>query len=896
MQYKTNRLWGYLLSLLLMSFCGVTIVYADPPPVIVWGIGDVGNSSGTIVLGGSNQQVVSCFPAGTGVTLGNRKIKKIEDVVAGDVVLSQNEDGKLVSSTVSNIEKPVRDEMCRIDFKGGDKLELTSEHPVMTNNGWSSINPGKTKLEKGAPKVNELKIGDWLQKENGGYAEVSNVSCRNEKVQTYNLILGGDVHTYFADGYLVHNKYQIYVPPGAPPGFTVEVQTWTCFAAGTKVDMASGTKSNIEDVKVGDEVVSQSESGERSVSTVTALDQPVREHMCKLDFSNGSTVKLTEEHPLMTTEGWKALDPNKTKNENPELKVGKLETGDTVVRDDGTKAVLQNISCWSEKTQAYNLILGNGAHTYFADGFLAHNKGGGACEAPPLPDCPAGTYPTDEVVSSSCVNRYSFCGIGSMYKVLEGCDCELKHCGKDCEFTACYGWYIQAHHCEPYCGVTIDGVCKECGPTISPWSACDPNTHKRTRACGVFCAQNVSLCDPYTLEEDCTVDVKGTLFDATNMNACPSFDPATGYLVGVDTTLTANNRTFGLADQKNSPATHPWPLITPTVATTNSVGNYSVRVYSPTTYNYDFTSLKDIYVVSEGPKLTCTSSSVVAPASDPTCMTQPCSKVNNISFGFNRYWGGWWQTVGAGVHGEKGIKSSIPSTYPSEQSLILRDPAIGNRDGVLSYGTLTDFMLGVNPNAKVSNNLWQIKSSYDGVIYDYNFFNQQFKKYVTTAWDGTSPLVYDDKGKGYQIFKVTGSIADFNYSPVGTQKVIFLVNGDVNIGANLTIPDGAFMAILASGDITFKTTVTKAEGWYLGRNIFVRCTDANSDLECDRTDSQFLGNGSFVGWKGIYLKRDMGGANNILNPAQKFTYRLDLYNNAPEPLKNVTKMYKPYVP
>ena len=108
---------------------------------------------------------------------------------------------------------------------------------------------------------------------------------------------------------------------------------------------------------------------------MTALDQPVREHMCRLDFSNGTFVKMTEEHPLMTRDGWKALDPNKTKEENPELIVKKLGVGDTVVREDG-EAVLENISCWSANTPAYNLILDNGAHTYFADGFLAHNKGG----------------------------------------------------------------------------------------------------------------------------------------------------------------------------------------------------------------------------------------------------------------------------------------------------------------------------------------------------------------------------------------------------------------------------------------------------------------------------------------------------------------------------------------
>ena len=66
----------------------------------------------------------------------------------------------------------------------------------------------------------------------------------------------------------------VNVPPALPPP---NVDPWTCFPAGTKVSMAStgGTK-NIEDVKVGDQVVSQDESGNRSVSTVAKLEQPVR--------------------------------------------------------------------------------------------------------------------------------------------------------------------------------------------------------------------------------------------------------------------------------------------------------------------------------------------------------------------------------------------------------------------------------------------------------------------------------------------------------------------------------------------------------------------------------------------------------------------------------------------
>jgi hypothetical protein len=509
---------------------------------------------------------------------------------------------------------------------------------------------------------------------------------------------------------------------------------------------------------------------------------------------------------------------------------------------------------------------------------ITHNT----CKGIVLPNCPAGTHPGDPVISVTCGWTEKVCAYGSQFSLGADCNCREN----------CTGYnYNSTRECNPVCDrvVTQHTCVPNCNANAwSDWSPlCGSQTQTRTNNCGTV----ETRATPNYIE--CEGLIRGTIFDASDLSACPSFDPVTGYLVGVDTTLTANNRTFTMTDQSNvSP--HPWSLLSP--ALTNSVGNYSVRVYAPTTYNYNFNSLSDIYITSTGPKLTCTSASAVVPSNNiPGCTTQPCTLVKNMSFGFNRYWSGWWQAQGASVHAEDGLKSSIPSDYPGEQSLILKDPAIGNRTGVLSYGLFSDTMLGLNTNAKVSTNLWQVESKYTGIIYDHDYFKQQFKKYTTTVWDGVSPIVYDDKGLGYQIFKVSGPVT-FSYVPTGTEKTIFLIDGNVTINTNLVVPVGAYLSIISNGDISFGTAVTRVDGWYVAKNILVPCIDANSDTQCDRTDVQFQGNGSFVAWRGMTLKRDRGAVANIAGPAEKFTYRLDLYNNAPDPMKNVTKIYRPYVP
>ena len=452
------------------------------------------------------------------------------------------------------------------------------------------------------------------------------------------------------------------------------------------------------------------------------------------------------------------------------------------------------------------------------------------------------------------------------------------------------GSVTQTRTCTENCGTdncagvaTSQTICTECGPVISAWSACSAVTHKRTRTCSENCGTD--NCAGVSLTEDCLGAVRGTLFNASDYTSCPAFDPATGYLTGLPVGAGAPSRSFGFSGT--------WPPLS--AATTNASGNYSTSVYAPGSYDYDFSSLSDIYVTGGGPKLTCVSATATVPGSPPSCTTQPCSLVNNMSFGFWRMYGGWWQAVGGNVYGKTGIKSEIPSSLATEMSLILPDATAGNRRGLLSYGvTRPANMLGTNPNARVSASLWEKESKYSGQVYDWDFFDKRFNLFAKTTWSDGQAINYDDLGIGYQIFKSAGSISAFDFSPTGTQKAIFHVNGDLRVTGNITVPSGAFLAIIAKGTITFDQTVTQADGWYVANNISVPCLDVGGD-GCDKTDSQFLGNGTFVGWSGITLGRTRGITNNTA-PSEKFTYRQDLFLNAPKPMKMYTKFYQPFVP
>lgn len=166
----------------------------------------------------------------------------------------------------------------------------------------------------------------------------------------------------------------------------------SCFAAGTQVALADGGERNIEDIRVGDRVLGQ----DGAVNTVTGIERP-RLGDRLLYAINGGAAFVTAEHPFWTMAGWKAIDPTATARENPRLPVGKLAVGDKVavaaisVARSAPGARLLPVSyaptplreipigtilgvAADPDTVVYNLILA-GNHTYYANGYLVHNKG-----------------------------------------------------------------------------------------------------------------------------------------------------------------------------------------------------------------------------------------------------------------------------------------------------------------------------------------------------------------------------------------------------------------------------------------------------------------------------------------------------------------------------------------
>lgn len=139
-----------------------------------------------------------------------------------------------------------------------------------------------------------------------------------------------------------------------------------CFIAGTKITLFDGTLKNIEDIEVGDELL------DGSGKKVTVKKLLRIQHNGDIVSINGGGYFFTPNHPFLTTDGWKSLDPETSNKESPGLNVTLLKIGDVLVKKNGTEKI-RTLNFMPTREQVYNFEL-DGSHEYIADGYVVHNK------------------------------------------------------------------------------------------------------------------------------------------------------------------------------------------------------------------------------------------------------------------------------------------------------------------------------------------------------------------------------------------------------------------------------------------------------------------------------------------------------------------------------------------
>lgn len=292
-----------------------------------------------------------CFIAGTKIHT-EEGIKNIEDVEEGDKVITFNHDTDSAEyKEVIELMFKEKENVVKYTFENGSELTGTKDHPLyVVGKGYASFLPNQT-LEDSGLTVEQIEVGDEvLHIDNYGVTitEIQDVGFED----VYNLKKVKDNHNFYANDFLVHNRF---VPP-------------CCFIAGTEIKLANGDSKNIEDIIVGDEVIGWN-NGEFTNSIVSQLKPTILGDRSLYNI-NDLKVTFTDEHPFLTKDGWKSIVPD----EGTEF--GILEIGNEINHNGEWIEIKEINEVQGDNeynTPVYNFTVKD-IHSYIADGIVVHNK------------------------------------------------------------------------------------------------------------------------------------------------------------------------------------------------------------------------------------------------------------------------------------------------------------------------------------------------------------------------------------------------------------------------------------------------------------------------------------------------------------------------------------------
>ncbi len=152
-----------------------------------------------------------CFVAGTKITMSDGETKNIEDIQVGDLIKTFNIKKKNIEfNKVLKVDSPTHNNLIKISFDNLAYNINTKDHPYyVKNKGWASFDPDLT-FKNYNFKVAKLELGDFcylLSNQELVEVKVSSIIEVSGLFTTYNLSEVEKNNNFFANGILVHNKY-----------------------------------------------------------------------------------------------------------------------------------------------------------------------------------------------------------------------------------------------------------------------------------------------------------------------------------------------------------------------------------------------------------------------------------------------------------------------------------------------------------------------------------------------------------------------------------------------------------------------------------------------------------------------------------------------------------------
>jgi len=265
----------------------------------------------------------------------------------------------------------------------------------------------------------------------------------------------------------------------------------------------------------------------------------------------------------------------------------------------------------------------------------------------------------------------------------------------------------------------------------------------------------------------------------------------------------------------------------------------------------------------------------------------------------------WWQTSGGNVYGANSLTSPISNACAHDldcNAFIITQNADADAKsaGIPMTGAASMDSNGFFTQRESSGQR-AIGTKHNNLIKeDYAYFSRGVD--LSTAADILTILSAEptpDTEIYYSDGDYIADLSGYTLNVTSNRKIVVFVNGDITFSSDpdtnlITVEPGGFFGVIASGNITFDSSVGNTDPTDTTPNIagvFVADGLIKVDGYSDDAlkDNKFVGEGTFVGWSGFSLTRHydnttypLDRALNNTNPIEVFNFRPDFNLNIPD--------------
>ena len=149
-----------------------------------------------------------CVPYYSQILYPNDLTKSAEDVKVGDLIMGYNESNNTYEEVnVLGVIRRERNEIVKIVFEDDTILEVTPDHPILTDYGWCAYKPETATAYESMGLIHQLTPQQKVLQLNGEYKQIKEIQLNilEQPIDVYTFNTTEGVDTFIVENCVTHN-------------------------------------------------------------------------------------------------------------------------------------------------------------------------------------------------------------------------------------------------------------------------------------------------------------------------------------------------------------------------------------------------------------------------------------------------------------------------------------------------------------------------------------------------------------------------------------------------------------------------------------------------------------------------------------------------------------------